>query len=236
MERLATQIAVTVNMCGLYPARHPRVVRSLEHMIGGLQDCLKDTRADSVTYVLIGDDLLAGDQVIRKTNLSLQGLIVLLKRRGVERLTLAGGLDTDEVAGFVAALAEGDPLQSSKHIIVGRAHIAVVDEAKQERRKLSVDQVDQLRDAWARFRVERKLPVDQMEQLVWSLIDSLAGTSRAMLPLAPLKEHDEYTFVHCVNVCLLVLLQARSLESGDRCYIRSGWPRFFTTSASSTYR
>src|SRR2546425_13219501 len=31
-----------------------------------------------------------------------------------------------------------------------------------------------------------------------------------MLPLAPLKEHDEYTFVHCVDVCLLVLLQARS--------------------------
>jgi HD-GYP domain-containing protein (c-di-GMP phosphodiesterase class II) len=161
--------------------------------------------------VLIGDDLLVDEQVVRRTNLSLQGLIALLKRRGVERITLAVGLEIDEAERFVATLAAGDPPQSSTHIIVGRAHIAIVDETKpQERRKLSVDQVETARDAWARFRVERKLPVDQMEQLVWSLIDSLAGTSRAMLPLAPLRQHDEYTFLHSVNVSLLVLLQARS--------------------------
>jgi len=180
-------------------------------MISGLQEAIREAGRDSITYVLIGDDLLVGDEVIRKTNLSVQGFIALLKRRGIERLTLAAGLDSEEAGRFVAALGAGDPLQSSSHIIVGRAHIVMVDEAKQqERRKLSVDQVEMARDAWARFRVQRKLPVDQMEQLVWSLIDSLAGTSRAMLPLAPLKEYDEYTFVHSVNVSLLVLLQARS--------------------------
>jgi len=211
MQRLATQIAVSANMRGLYPAKHPRVILSLQQMNAALHEHLDEDRTDSVTYVLIGDDLLVGDAVIRKSTVSLQGFIALLKRRGVERLTLARGLEEEEAEKFVAALAAGDPLQSSGHIIVGRAHVAMVDEAaQQERRKLSVDQVEMARDAWARFRVERQLPIDQMEQLVWSLIDSLAGTSRAMLPLAPLREHDEYTFVHSVNVSLLVLLQARS--------------------------
>ncbi len=200
MQRLATQMAVTVNMRSLYPARHPRVVHGLDEMLRALQEHLRQRHTESVTYVLIGDDLLVDEEVVRRTNLSLQGLIALLKRRGVERITLAAGLESDEAERFVSTLAAGDPLQSSAHIIVGRAHIAIVDEAKQERRKLSVDQVEMARDAWARFRVERRLPVDQMEQLVWSLIDSLAGTSRAMLPLAPLKEYDEYTFVHSVNV------------------------------------
>ncbi len=68
-----------------------------------------------------------------------------------------------------------------------------------------------MRDAWARFRVERKLPVDQLEELVWSLIDSVGSTARAMLPLAKLRELDEYTFVNAINVSLLVVAQARSL-------------------------
>jgi len=70
--------------------------------------------------------------------------------------------------------------------------------------------VEVVRDAWARFRVERHLPVDQLESLVWSLIDAVSGSTRSMLPLAALKGHDEYTFVHSINVSLLVLMQARS--------------------------
>jgi hypothetical protein len=49
-----------------------------------------------------------------------------------------------------------------------------------------------------------------MEQLVWSFIDSMGRDTRDVLPLARLKEHDEYTFVHSINVCLLVLAQGRS--------------------------
>lgn len=198
-------------MCGLYPAKHPRVVGSLEQMLAALRERLQETKSDSVTYVIIGGDLLVGDQVIRQSNLSVQGLIGLLKQRGVERLTLAAGLDVSEATTFVTALASGVGLQSSPHIIIGRAHIMTVDDAKPvEHRKLSVDQIETIRDVWARFRVDRKMPMEQMEQLVWSLIDSVSGTSRAVLPLAPLKAHDEYTFVHSVNVSLLVLLQAKS--------------------------
>ena len=49
-----------------------------------------------------------------------------------------------------------------------------------------------------------------MEEIVWSLMETLARSTREALALAPLKNHDEYTFVHSVNVALLVLAQARS--------------------------
>src|SRR6185503_6848765 len=44
----------------------------------------------------------------------------------------------------------------------------------------------------------------------WSLMDALQRATREILPLAPLKTHDDYTFVHSVNVSLLTLAQARS--------------------------
>ena len=211
MERLPTQIAAAVNVRGLYPSNHPRVVQSVERIIATFEQTIAETGADSVTYVLIGDDLLVGDQVIRKSTLSLRHFIDILHHRGIERLTLAANLPGDEANRFIGALTSGESVASSPHIILGRAHVALDDETKQhERKQLSIEQVEIVRDAWARFRVQRSLPFDQLESLVWSLIDSVGGSTRSMLPLAPLRKHDEYTFVHSVNVSLLVLLQARS--------------------------
>ena len=83
--------------------------------------------------------------------------------------------------------------------------------ADKERHELSIEQLERVREAFGRFRSDRRLPISQIEELVWGFIDSLSHTTRAILPLAKLKEHDEYTFVHSVNVSLLVLGLARSL-------------------------
>ncbi len=211
MEHLATQIAAAINMRTLYPANHPRVVQTIAQILAALNRLLQQTRRDSATYLIVGDDLVVDDEVIRKTSLSVRQFIEVLKRRGIERLTLAAGLQADETHQLIGALATGEALASSAHVILGRVRIAEEEERRErEKKELSPEQLELVRQAWARFRVERKLPMGQIEDLVWSFIDSLSRTTRAILPLAKLKEHDEYTFVHSVNVSLLVLAQARS--------------------------
>jgi HD-GYP domain-containing protein (c-di-GMP phosphodiesterase class II) len=210
MEHLLTQIAAAINMRALYPANHPRVVQTVEQIVAGLHRMLQQTKSESVTYLIVGDDLVAGQEVIRKTSLSLRQFIEVLKRRGIERLTLAAGLDQDEANQLIGALASNDPLPSSPHVILGHVHVEMAEEPEAPGRELSPEQLEKVREAWAKFRVERKLPMGQMEDLVWNFIDSISRTTRAILPLAKLKEHDEYTFVHSVNVSLLVLAQARS--------------------------
>lgn len=210
MENLAAQISSGVTLRGLYPPNHPRLLYSADQVLGCAAR-LHQARGRPITYLLIGDDLVVDDEVIRKTTLSVHEFIGLMRRRGIERLTFSTGLDRDEVSNFLAALASGDGLQTSPHIVIGRASVSIDDTpADGERRELSLSQLEVVRDAWSRFRVERKLPVDQLEELVWSFIDTLGRSTRAMLPLANLREHDEYTFVHSVNVSLLVLAQARS--------------------------
>jgi HD-GYP domain-containing protein (c-di-GMP phosphodiesterase class II) len=212
MEHLATQIAAAINMRALYPANHPRVVQTIEQIVAGLNRNLQQTNADSITYLILGDDLVVGQDVMRKTSLSVRQFIEVMKRRGIERLTLAAGLQQDETHQLIGALASGDAVASSPHIILGRVQVTTEkdQEVKQDRDELTPEQLELAREAWARFRVEKKMPMGQMEDLVWSLIDSISRTTRAILPLAKLKEHDEYTFVHSVNVSLLVLAQARS--------------------------
>jgi HD-GYP domain-containing protein (c-di-GMP phosphodiesterase class II) len=75
---------------------------------------------------------------------------------------------------------------------------------------LTGQSVDGARDAFTEFRSDRRGGLVRLEQVVWSLMDALQRATREILPLAPLKTHDDYTFVHSVNVSLLTLAQARS--------------------------
>jgi HD-GYP domain-containing protein (c-di-GMP phosphodiesterase class II) len=212
MELVASQIAAAVNVRSLYPPNHPRVAQSVTELAGALAEALAQSGGDEITFVLIGDDLLIGDHLIRSYAFVLVGEFVrLLEQRHIERLTLSAAVEPDELHRFIGALVTGEGLVSTSHITLGHVQLVMGEERSAETRsELSVQQLEIARAAWARFRVERRLPIEQLEDLVWSLIDSLARSARGVLPLAGLKSHDEYTFVHSVNVALLVLAQARS--------------------------
>ena len=210
-DQIPNQLAAAVNARALYPANHPRVVAAVDGLLGALKETIDRLQTDSVTYILIGDDLVVEDELVRRTNLSVREFIDVMKTRGIERLTLVAGLGRDEAYQFIAALTGSGEIQSTDHIVVGRVQLVMEEQPKDDKhRQLSVDQLEIVREAWARFRVEKKLPVEQLEELVWSFIDAVSRTTRAMLPLAALKSHDEYTFIHSVNVSLLVIAQAKS--------------------------
>jgi HD-GYP domain-containing protein (c-di-GMP phosphodiesterase class II) len=213
MDQLITQITAAANTCTLYPANHPRVSQSNEQVVKALAKVLEERQVESITFLVLGDELVVEQDVLRKGSLSHRLFVDLLKRRGIERMTLAAGLATEEAHAFIGALACGEDLESSAHIILGRVNVAFDQENAQDAPKdLTPDLLEPVRDAFARFRVDHTLPLGPMEQLVWGFIDSLSQTTRSILPLAKLKEHDEYTFIHSVNVSMLVLAQARSFE------------------------
>jgi HD-GYP domain-containing protein (c-di-GMP phosphodiesterase class II) len=103
---------------------------------------------------------------------------------------------------------------TTDHIVVGRVEVDEREREKDEAPRpdsLSSEQVDTAKDAFVQFKKERRASVRKMDEMVWSLMEALARSTRAALPLAPLKSHDEYTFVHSVNVSMLVLAQGQSL-------------------------
>ncbi|MDR0673912.1 MAG: HD-GYP domain-containing protein [Zoogloeaceae bacterium] len=61
-------------------------------------------------------------------------------------------------------------------------------------------------------RLGAQVEVDRMEPLVENLVDSIFRNQNALLPLAGLKRHDDYTFEHSVSVCALMAAFARGLD------------------------
>jgi HD-GYP domain-containing protein (c-di-GMP phosphodiesterase class II) len=213
MLRLASQIAAAVTMRALYPSNHPRVRTAVEDLMESVRRLEPDAPSRSLTFLVVGDDLVIEDEVIRQSTLAVHAFVGVMKRHGIERLTIGEGIGLDETHALIEGLsAGGEKLQPSAHVIFGRAQVVIENQAEPAgpRTEVTARQLEIVGEAWARFRVERRLPIDQLEVLVWSFIDSMSGTTREMLPLAKVKAHDEYTFVHSVNVALLVLAQARS--------------------------
>lgn len=61
-------------------------------------------------------------------------------------------------------------------------------------------------------RLGKQVELEQVEPVVESMIDSVFRNQDALLPLARLKDHDNYTFQHSVSVCALLVSFARGLK------------------------
>ncbi|MDR2837409.1 MAG: HD-GYP domain-containing protein [Azonexus sp.] len=61
-------------------------------------------------------------------------------------------------------------------------------------------------------RLGQQIEVDRMEPLVENVVDSIFRNQDALLPLARLKNHDDYTFQHSVSVCALLVAFGRGLN------------------------
>ena len=69
-----------------------------------------------------------------------------------------------------------------------------------------------VRDVMGDIRLGKQIQMEQVEPLVARIVDSIFRRADALMPLARLKEHDEYTFQHSVSVCVLMTSFARALE------------------------
>ncbi len=211
LDRLIVQVAAAINTRALYTEAHPRVGQAVHAVLDALTAACTERGRAEVTFLIVGDDLVVDQKPMRAGGLFQQNFVQTLRRRGVERLTVARGLGTAECAAFISAMAEGRAPVSSPHVVVGRVEVAESEEEGEAASgPVTERQLDEGREAFGRFRTDRHGSVHKMEEIVWSLMETLARSTRESLALAPLKNHDEYTFVHSVNVSLLVLAQGRS--------------------------
>lgn len=62
------------------------------------------------------------------------------------------------------------------------------------------------------IRLGQQIQVERVEPLVEGMVDSIFRNQDALLPLARLKRHDDYTFAHSVSVCALLVAFGRGLK------------------------
>jgi putative nucleotidyltransferase with HDIG domain len=219
-EDIVRRLAAALRGAQLYAPGHPIVTRSVTALTDAMT--LAHAAAASLTIGIVGDDLVVGDTPVPRAAETMGELMRRLQQAGIERIVIERGVQAGEIGQLVQTVARAeagsDPaaaLGRLPHIRVGRLQVeqrveaAVGDVATF--RRLYGDAVDVAERLWESAGVEGQPDADAARGMVDSLAQAVAQNRTALLALTALKNYDNYTFTHMVNVSILTMGQARGL-------------------------
>jgi putative nucleotidyltransferase with HDIG domain len=222
-DELLRRFAASLRSSQLYSKGHPIITRNLETLSGALQ--LLHSLQPSIAIGLVGDEVIVDDMPMAKAD-TFGAFVRRLQQSGVERITVDRGVTIDEIATFIDAVttidvrnvAEGEAAEvfpPMPHIRVGRVTIeqrvegSLTDMATIK--KLYNDAVSAAGDVWDSALTEGRPDPTVSRTMIDGLAQAVAQNRRALLALTTLKNYDNYTFTHMVNVSILTMGQARGL-------------------------
>ena len=224
------KLAAALRAGQLYAPSHPLVQRAFDTLNEALQQLLTDQQ--TITIGIIGQEIIVGDVPLPKAAESMAEMIRRLKSLGIERIAFDRGVTPEEVETLALTIAHperrpgqaapgveaADPLavlNSLPHIRVGR----IQTEEKKETsaadiatiRRLYSDATNIAGSVWEAAQTEGTPDPKAARALVDSLAQAVSANRTALIALTALKNYDNYTFTHMVNVSILTMSQARSL-------------------------
>ena len=220
-DELLRRLAASLRSAQLYSPGHPIIGRNLESLSAALQ--MLHGLQPTVTIGLVGDEVIVDDMPMAKAD-TLGPFVRRLQQAGVERITIDRGVTLDEITEFLgrdhhastrATATPPSTFPALAHIRVGRVTVdqrvegSLTDMATIKR--LYSDAVSVAGDVWDSAQTEGQPDATAARSMIDGLAQAVAQNRTALLALTTLKNYDNYTFTHMVNVSILTMGQARGL-------------------------
>jgi putative nucleotidyltransferase with HDIG domain len=221
-DELLRRFAAALRALQLYSKGHPIITANVEALSSAVQ--LLHALAPSTVIGLVGDQVIVDDLPMGRAD-ALGPLMKRLQQGGIERITFDRGVTLEEIRTFVEAVTAADAARENgagdaafpalKHIRVGRVTIENrVEEDLSDMatlKRMYSEAVGAANAVWDSAQTEGKPDVAVARTMIDGLAQAVAQNRTALLALTTLKNYDNYTFTHMVNVSLLVMGQARGL-------------------------
>ena len=219
-DELLRRFASGVRAAQLYASDHPLIGRNVEGLLAVLKQL--HTLHASIAVGIVGSHFVVSDTPMSKASVGMSELIKRLQDNKIERISFERGIAVDEAASFIHAVAAlgknaaADAAWSFPHIRVGR----IVTEDRTSDgiggdiaaiRQLYSKAVTAAEAAWESAATEGQPDLPAALQAVDGLADAVTQNRTALVALTAMRNYDNYTFTHMVNVSILTMGQARAL-------------------------
>jgi len=227
-DEFVRRLTAAVRASQLYAPTHPLAGRALHALAESANQLLADEATVAVGF--IDNEVVVGEIPLVQVGEAFSELLRRTRQLGIERIGFDRGVTPDEIAVLIDTLAHpeaagtttpgqaADPLAvlgKLTRIKVGRLALDERVEASTADvatiRRLYTDGVSIAGALWEMTQHEGTPDPRQARALVDSLAQAVAQNRTALMALTALKDYDNYTFTHMVNVSILVMAQARSL-------------------------
>ncbi|HVL69101.1 MAG TPA: HD-GYP domain-containing protein [Vicinamibacterales bacterium] len=220
-EEFVRRLAATARGATLYAPDHPIVQRGVGALTTLCGAALQ--RSESLVLGVIGDEIVVNGERLHGVAAALTGFARELRDLEVEKLTFARGTTRDELNALVVELSNrraNRPLQKRleqknvRRITVGRINVEETEEPTgiAAARRIYSSAVDTAQSLWEQARAGDKPDPRAAQKIIDSLAKMVSQDRTSLMALTALKRYDNYTFTHMVNVSVLAMAQARSLN------------------------
>jgi putative nucleotidyltransferase with HDIG domain len=234
--RFLTSLAQALAKMSLYSEGHPARAGAAEASLAQLQELQKVD--PSPRFSFLGRSVVYGDRALRE--LADWDWSAKLSGAGVQRMEFPAAVTSEEYRDFlediltsVALVTSGKVLSEAEHaqrrvtpIRFGAIGVrksqdagAKHDQAEADPAKLDFDLSEEADVvSWMHDEVgaERRLPLAEAEMVIESLTSAMHQEGSAFVPLLMLKEFDQYTTTHALNVAVLAMGLAEQLRLSTR--------------------
>jgi HD-GYP domain-containing protein (c-di-GMP phosphodiesterase class II) len=219
-----------------YPRGHVVVRDSLEALMKAISEF--HSEGCDVPLAFFDDEVLLGEQLLAAESMIFDQLTRDMQSSGQTSVNFVQGLTLDELeramqvlamdsaqieaAGGIEAVAEAASIPNVKIGTVAYARnpddfITEISIQARETFTQALDAAHEFGEAVARGKTPSG---DQVRDAVRGIVDNVLENRGAMLELSGLKSHDEYTYVHSINVTILSIALG-SLISSNRRFLSS---------------
>lgn len=229
--RLMTSLYAALQAIKLYPLENDTVQASIEQL-HSVATHLLDQEGD-LEFRALGGGLLLNHVRIR-LNVSGHSVFGSLERalahHDIDTIDIQRGLGKPEWAAFFSLLLEAPFKAARFETFVKRLADKGIDHIEVRRRAVGsrdndaegvfnagqayVRSVQVARDVLVGVRIGRAVTARKVKRAVQGIVDQVLNNEVALMGMTTLRDFDEYTFTHSVNVCILsvVLGQRLGLE------------------------
>lgn len=223
IQNFVRYVVSAVASASLYSPEHRQVQRLGGEAFAFLQAALA---AEGEIVLLLIEDELVCNKTPLDGSLYLSKFIKIFHEKGIEHLRFLPQVELEELRSLIVSLSKQavkeSEIRSSAHIHLGRLDIlddsAEADKVKTDdkRSSLSFEQISRLeKEVFAEVcecaKENRAFGMAGINEIVSASIhafEKMAGSLRLLEKILAL---GEYTFTHSTNVCILNLVQAKSI-------------------------
>jgi len=214
----------------LYPIENSAVQQALAEL-HSLVDRVVEADGGAELRV-VGDFFFLNETRLRLdiTNFSTFGSFArVLSDHGIGAVEVLRGVRPDEWAPFLSLLLRNPPEEGPYSAFVERLNDTPVEhldvqperdvtgleleeeEALAAAKRTYAQSVRMARDVLSDVRLGRAVNVRKVKRAVQNIVDQVLGNESSMITMTTLKDFDEYTFNHCVNVCIFSVVIGQRL-------------------------
>jgi HD-GYP domain-containing protein (c-di-GMP phosphodiesterase class II) len=236
------QLAVVIKTSQLHDPTNVAVVKSLEKIIKLVNWMVSN---GPITIELVGDYFYVNEARIKismEQLVNFDYLVREFKKHNLGSISFAGPIDVNEIQTFLKLFISSsfseepfaeleDGMEEVKSINVGKPRqIKEVDKEVDPRKtvkKTYFNAVSFTKGVMNRIRSGERINVKRSKRVVQSLVDTLLSEEELLFGMTAIKDYDDYTYHHSVNVSILSVSLGQRLGFDKQTLLELGLVSLF---------